>query len=763
LSFCERVGIGLTPARVAKKETPPVAQSPFGWHALEVIRVLAALWVVCAPISEAKAAPGGGASRGVEALGQGVMAVRHGNAKAAVPLLKTALAERVRNDDYVRFYLGLALRVQGELKEALRLFEGLSHQKNSRFAGPADWLSADLMWQTGAQRDAVKRYTGLLKAMRTEAPSSRDRQGIPPGSPLLHIDPALAHFRLATNAPNAVAKEHLLAIVTNYPGSSLAEQSATRLNTLRGDTAQVDSPKVELLSASAKLKQAETLTRNLELDHAIAILRGINEALPEPLATQRDFLLGKALYQTRHNYDESARLLLDLAQRLPAQDADWAAFHGARALARADHDDEAIVQFRKMVARFPRSTWAPEAQFMAGFLAFNQGKFAAAIPDLKQTATAHAKSAFSANALWYLSLAHALLEKPGEALTYLASFDRRSDLRPELRPRERSAYFRALWSQKLGKIDEARDGWRQLVLQEPFGWYGLMAASQLRTANQPDPLSLPVGKDSGAQTSTLKTQNDLQLQRIDELVAAGLPEDAGVELERSASDLLKRYGNGAGLQLLIERSQTTGAYARSYRSASSVGQSALSQSPVGQARAIWQASYPRAYHTLVEQFGVAAGNPPHLLHAIMRKESGFDPLVVSYADARGLMQMIPGTSTRVAQELGLPFSADALFDPALNLRLAATYIGSLHRKFGQQAPLTFGAFNGGPRAMQRFCERFGQYPTDIFAELVTFPQTREYIKRTSSNYARYLYLYDAQRWLPPPSFDCRVTQDGPNY
>jgi len=758
------VGIGLTPARVAKKASPLVARSPFGWHALQVIRVLAALWVVYAPISGARAASGGsGASRGVEALGQGVMAVRHGNAKAALPLLKTALAARVHNDDYALFFLAEALRAEGQLTEARRRFEAISRQKNSRFADPAVWLTTDLMWQTGARRDAVKRYTGLLKALRTETPSSRDRQGAAKGSPLQHIDPALAHFRLATNAPIPTAIEHLLAIVTKYPDSPLAEQSATRLSVLRGTPAQANSPKVEPLSASAQLKQAETLTRNLELQRAIVILREIKEPLPVPLAMQRDFLLGKTLYQTRHNYDESAKLLLDLAQRLPEQDADWAAFHGARALARADHDDEAIVQFRKMVARFPRSAWAAEAQFMTGFLAFNQGKVAAAIPDLKQTATAHPKSAFSANALWYLSLAHALLNQPGEALSYLASFDRRSELRPELRPQERSAYFRALWSQKLGKLDEARHGWRQLVQQEPFGWYGLMAASQLRAANQPDPLVLPVGKDSAAQASSRKTQNDLQLQRVDELVAAGLPDDAGVELERCASDLLKRYGNGAGLRLLIERSQTTGAYARTYRSASSLGAPALSRNPVGPARAIWQASYPRAYGTLVDRFGDAAGNPPHLLHAIMRKESGFDPLVVSYANARGLMQMIPSTSIRVAQELGMPFSADALFDPETNLRLASTYIGALHRKFGQQAPLTFGAFNGGPRAMQRFCERFGQYPTDVFAELVTFPQTREYIKRTSSNYARYLYLYDAQRWLPPPSFDCQVAQDGPNY
>jgi len=730
-----------------------------------VIRVLAAWILFGASLSEAAAAPAGTATKsvGVESLGQGVTAVRHGNSSAAVPLLRAALGGNIRNQDYARFFLAEALRATGKLAEARRLYEGLAREKASRFATPAAWLAIDLQWQGGEKADAARRYGALLKTVHTEAPSTRDRQGVAPGSPDRHIDPALAHYRIAERAPAATARAHLLTIVTRYPGSPLLEESAVRLKALGGAPAPADASGAVSLSVDAQLQQARTLLQGLELTRAITILRGLKEPLPAPLATQRELLLGKALYQTRHNYEESAQLLLGLVQRLPARDADWAAFHGARALARADRDDEAIAQFRSMVTQFPGSSWAPEAQFMAGFLAFNQGKFAAAIPELQQTANKYPKSAFSANALWYLSLAHALQDRPNEALSYLTSFDRRSDLRPELRPQERSAYFRALWLQQLGKHDEALQGWRRLVKDEPFGWYGLLAAARLKADRQPDALALAPGSAAVATPATRKIQSDVALQRIDELLAAGLREDAGLELERSASELLKRHGNGPGLQLLILRAQASGTFARTYRSASTLGAPALSQSPDGPARAIWQASYPQAYDGLVDAYGKAAGNPPHLLHAIMRKESGFDPLVVSYADARGLMQMIPATSANVAKELGLSFSPDELFDPETNLRLAASYIGALHKKFGQQAPLTFGAFNGGPRAMTRFCERFGKYPADLFAELVTFPQTREYVKRTTSNYARYLYLYETERWLPPLSFDCQVRQDGPNY
>ena len=40
-----------------------------------------------------------------------------------------------------------------------------------------------------------------------------------------------------------------------------------------------------------------------------------------------------------------------------------------------------------------------------------------------------------------------------------------------------------------------------------------------------------------------------------------------------------------------------------------------------------------------------------------------------------------------------------LYDPDVNIRLGALYIGSLYKKFGREIQLTAGAYNAGPRAM----------------------------------------------------------------
>ena len=147
----------------------------------------------------------------------------------------------------------------------------------------------------------------------------------------------------------------------------------------------------------------------------------------------------------------------------------------------------------------------------------------------------------------------------------------------------------------------------------------------------------------------------------------------------------------------------------------------------------------------------------------MRKESGFDPLDVSYADARGLLQMIPPTSARVAASAKLPFTPDDLYDPEKNVRLGALYIGALYKKFGGQAPLAAGAYNAGPRAMSKWCEQHGGRPTDEFVELIAFAQTREYAKHVTALYARYRFLYGPAPYKLPLTLSTKPAATGPDY
>lgn len=85
-----------------------------------------------------------------------------------------------------------------------------------------------------------------------------------------------------------------------------------------------------------------------------------------------------------------------------------------------------------------------------------------------------------------------------------------------------------------------------------------------------------------------------------------------------------------------------------------------------------------------------------LMAAQCYQESGFDPQAISWAGARGLMQIMPET----AAHLGLP--ANQMHNPELNIQAAAQYLNELNSRFsdipGRTDRLQFvlAAYNGGP-------------------------------------------------------------------
>jgi soluble lytic murein transglycosylase len=294
-------------------------------------------------------------------------------------------------------------------------------------------------------------------------------------------------------------------------------------------------------------------------------------------------------------------------------------------------------------------------------------------------------------------------------------------------------------------------------------FYGAAAHARLGEAGDAAEIDLARGHDTPPDAGK-RAAADPTLARADELAAAGLDVEAGWEVQHDEQAILRRLGEVGGTRVLLDRYARWKAFHRGYELAESRNGGALAMAPEGSARLWWEAAYPRAYRDLVERLGPPAGNPELFLYAIMRKESGFSPWDTSYADARGLLQMIPPTSAQVAVGLGLAdFGPDLLYDPEVNIRLGATYIGALAKKFNEQIPLVAGAYNAGPKAMAKWCEQHGRHPMDEFVELIAFTQTREYAKRVVGIYSRYRYLYGPKPYTLPLTVDARVAPGGPEY
>lgn len=127
--------------------------------------------------------------------------------------------------------------------------------------------------------------------------------------------------------------------------------------------------------------------------------------------------------------------------------------------------------------------------------------------------------------------------------------------------------------------------------------------------------------------------------------------------------------------------------------------------------------------------------------AIARRESEFDPAVISHAGARGLMQVMPATAKLVATELGIlaghkTSRLTAEWD--YNAKLGANYLAGLAGKFRGNVVMMAAGYNAGPHRPASWMERYGDprggTPDIIdWIEHIPFNETRNYVMRVTES------------------------------
>lgn len=147
-----------------------------------------------------------------------------------------------------------------------------------------------------------------------------------------------------------------------------------------------------------------------------------------------------------------------------------------------------------------------------------------------------------------------------------------------------------------------------------------------------------------------------------------------------------------------------------------------------------QSYYP--VHPLV---GLELPVPAELALAIARRESEFDPGVVSPAGAQGLMQLMPGTARDMAAEIGVAYDRhDVLNDWSYNARLGSAYLAGLVKRFDGNPVMMAAGYNAGPRRPDQWMEDFGDPRAgemDIidWIEHIPFRETRNYVMRVTES------------------------------
>jgi soluble lytic murein transglycosylase-like protein len=108
-------------------------------------------------------------------------------------------------------------------------------------------------------------------------------------------------------------------------------------------------------------------------------------------------------------------------------------------------------------------------------------------------------------------------------------------------------------------------------------------------------------------------------------------------------------------------------------------------------------SYAKSVLIASEKYGI----DPVLILAVIREESNFNTYAVSYADAVGLMQIIPPTGKHLAKTYHVKWEGvDTLTNSRINILLGTAYLKELLGQFDNNVHDALTAYNMGPARLR---------------------------------------------------------------
>ncbi len=129
---------------------------------------------------------------------------------------------------------------------------------------------------------------------------------------------------------------------------------------------------------------------------------------------------------------------------------------------------------------------------------------------------------------------------------------------------------------------------------------------------------------------------------------------------------------------------------------------------------------------------------PAWIAALIRAESAWQADARSHANARGLMQLLPGTAQMEAKKRGLHYPGEAgLYDAEKNMTLGIAHLASMLDKHGGQPFLATAAYNAGPAPVARWLAQRPPRSIDLWVETIPYRETRDYVSRIAAFSAIY--------------------------
>lgn len=641
-----------------------------------------------------------------------------------------ALGEGERADPRLRFLRARAALGTGHPNEALARTDGL---ELPALAGAIERLRALAKLDVGPQVDAARFF-------------ARQRDV---GSQVL--------AGLAFEKAGDVASARALAtkLVDGRHGRRV-EARARALRLRLGADADELADEVWLATKGADLPEAKDAGRAkppptlapaqlAERARVLADAGHVDDALAAaaklPKGLVRDRLRGDVMYRGKR-YGDAAKALAACAKQGGAHAAEDA-FTAARALSRAERDDDASKAWQAVAKQYRGSPFADESTYMVARGHFLHARWASAVAGFDEYLKRAPAGADRKDALHNGAVARLLA---GEAVAARAAFAALARAETDGLRRAQLTNLEALAEQRAGGAKGAAEKWTAVARRQPLSWPALVARARLTAAKEPVPPAIDPPK-AGRAPAPPPPVLPAEVRALHEL---GLGAEAERELSEHEAEVRLAAGPGS-VQALCDAYGAIGGGKRRLSLSSSVAAATFDAAPSAANRWAWECSFPRPFAAAVTSVEGEEKLPAGLLYAVMRQESGFDAEVVSPARAVGIMQLLPETAAAVATGLGREHREEWLTRPVYNLTLGAHYLSTLLARFKGQVPLAVAAYNAGPEAVERWSARARDLDIDLFVDTIPYAETRGYVLRVMGNLARYAYLSAGEAGIPAVS------------
>ncbi len=457
--------------------------------------------------------------------------------------------------------------------------------------------------------------------------------------------------------------------------------------------------------------------------------------------------------QTRNGFAVAAaacdlklkRLTKGEAEALPETQDD----NGARRLyllmeLARDRGDEAEQQgiVTRMEASFPSSEWLAEALFSSGNMNLLQRDYPKAVEYYSYLAAHFPDSRYAPAAHWRAGW---LSYRQGLYADAARLFDEQIRLYPTATETVAALYWRArLYETQDHKPAMAAANYRAIVRAYQHFFYAQMARKRLAALGNLQPAVEP-GLDRFKAPAVPQLEDSFpddneHLAKARVLANAGLNEYVAQEI---AAD-----PDSDSWSALAE-AQIFATYGEDFRAMRALKR-ALPYAATASIDAIplvyWRILFPEPYWETIKAESAKNNLNPYLVASLIRQESEFNPSVISYANAYGLMQLLPSVARAMARQEGIShFQTFQLLNPETNIRLGTRYLRQMLDKFGGVPEYALAAYNAGDNRVEDW-QAAGPYQgMDEFVESIPFTQTREYVQAILRNIETYQAIDAAAR------------------